>query len=196
MYGHINGTKPFTLTCGGENVAYDGFYDPTGNDLSCPPGPALIVGPTDFTVATGTADCELTINDNVTDKDGNAVPADQRGPFKFGVAPMALIATAPQDTEEGVDPTLPIDIQFNAPVKDTTATGNVTLEDAAGTAVTFTAAASAADPTVLELTPAAPLSDNTTYTLTVSSGVTDTQGGALTLPSPVTVTFTTGTAGA
>lgn len=196
MYGHINGTKPFTLTCGGENVDYDGFYDPTGNDLSCPPGPALIVGPTDFTVATGTADCELTIKDNVTDKDGNPVAADQRGPFKFGVAPMALLATSPEDTQEGVDPTLPIDIQFNAPIDDASVTAtNLTLK-AGATAVTFTAAVSAADPTVLELTPDAPLDDNTTYTLTIDSGLADIKGGELTLDAPVTVTFTTGTAGA
>jgi hypothetical protein len=96
--GTIADTQPVTLTCGGVDVAYDGFYDPSGNWLTFPPGPALVIQALDF-VASSTQDCEVSINSGaVTDKDGNEVPSDELGPYTFGIAPMTLYGTDPAVT--------------------------------------------------------------------------------------------------
>jgi hypothetical protein len=178
-YGHIDTTKPVILKCGGVDVAYDGFYDPAGNDLSYPPGPGLVVQPTDF-VATGTTDCSIELNDVAKDKDGNPVAAGAdggKGPYTFGVATLAVAGTAPADTETGVDPGLPIDIQFNAPVDVATIGGKVELTTAAGATVAASIAVSDADPTIVEITPDANLAENADYVVTISTGIADILGG-------------------
>ncbi|HLU65933.1 MAG TPA: Ig-like domain-containing protein [Kofleriaceae bacterium] len=197
--GTIADTRPVILTCGGNPVAYDGFYDPSGNHLSYPPGPALVVTTNEF-VATGSA-CQIAIDGNaVTDKDGEAVPADQRGPYDFAIAPLAIVTTAPANEEEGVDPAATIDLELNAPVDPTTAVASITLQDEGGADVPFTVALAPADPTdpeagelpnVLSIIPDAPLDPEATYTVTVDSGIADIAGGELTLDEPLTFSFTT-----
>jgi hypothetical protein len=105
--GTIANTHPVTLQCesltGGAltDVPYDGYYNPAGNNVTWPLGPSLVIKPNDPTlIATGTK-CQVTINENVTDKDGNVVPMDQRGPFKFEVAPITAIAIDPADDPDG-----------------------------------------------------------------------------------------------
>ena len=83
--GSLAQSQPFVLTCGGAEVPYDGWYDPTGNHLSYPPGPSLVAQPLDF-IATGTM-CEVALRDGVvTDKGGDDVPGDHLGPYEFGIA--------------------------------------------------------------------------------------------------------------
>lgn len=198
MFGSIAETMPVTVTCNDADLTYDGFYDPSGNHLSYPPGPGLVVQVTDF-VATGST-CEASIGASVTDKDGEAVPSDQRGPYEFAIAPLAVYSTAPADTEEGVDPAAPVAIELNAPIDLATVEAAVTIEDEAGNPVAFTVQNALIDPTVpeagtipniVELVPNAALDPMATYTVTINSGIADVAGGELTT-DPIVVGFTTG----
>lgn len=195
--GTIANTKPVTLQCGGTGVAYDGYYDPSGNLYTYPPGPSLVVIATDF-IATGTSDCQLTLGDaKVKDKDGNAVDASLRGPYKFGIATMKIADNSPADMEEGVDPTTVPMVLFNAPVDVATVAGQVTVNDGT-TDIAITPMANAdGDPTAVDLVPdAGMLAENTTYTVTIPANATiaDVAGGVLENGADFTFTFTTGTA--
>jgi hypothetical protein len=128
--GHIVDTHPVELKCGGVAIDYDGYYSPAGNYQTWPVGPSLVIIPDDPTaVATGT-ECTVTINDVVKDKSGNSVPMDQRGmgdEYKFGIAPLALVSTAPgtvvdpADIEEVV-PESPVSFTFNTDIDPATFT--------------------------------------------------------------------------
>jgi hypothetical protein len=192
VFGTLANTQPVNLTCGGTAVSYDGFYDPSGNHLSYPPGPALVVISNEF-VATGSV-CQVTVGATVQDKDGNQVPSDQRGPYSFALSPLQLFGVAPSNLAEGVDPATEIEIEFNAPINTATVAGPVTLEDAGGTPVPFTVEAIEGLPNIILIIPDAPLDENTEYVLTIDSGVEDVGGGELTLPEPEVITFTTGAA--
>jgi hypothetical protein len=106
--GSLANTQPVTLEC--ENVAgqfvpvaYDGYYSPAGNAVTWPLGPALVIKPDEPRQIATNKMCRVTIKDFVTDKEGNPVPADQRGPFAFKIAPITPIAISPADGDE-VDP--------------------------------------------------------------------------------------------
>ncbi len=191
--GHIADTMPVTLRCGDTAVAYDGFYDPSGNHLSYPPGPALVVSALDF-VSTGTM-CEISINDNVTDTDGEAVPGEQRGPYSFGVAPLAVYETDPADMSEGVDPAATVSVVFNAPIDLATAAGKITLSDGAAdvpvTLAYFVDDTGTTYDWIVEATPDAALDAGAAYTVTIDGGIADVAGGPLTLDAPITFGFTT-----
>ncbi|HET9620645.1 MAG TPA: hypothetical protein VFP84_04720 [Kofleriaceae bacterium] len=121
--GTLADTRPVTLTCGGAVIAYDGYYNPGGNSLTWPVGPSLYVAPlAGDAIATGTA-CELALAPAVVDKDGAAVPAAERGPYRFRIAPLALASTAPlADAPDAPAPpttiaaTSPATLTFNAAV--------------------------------------------------------------------------------
>src|SRR6478609_3060896 len=74
--GTIANTHPVRLQC--QNVAgqlvdvdYDGYYSPAGNNVTWPLGPSLVIKPSEpRSIATG-HECQITLNDNITDKDGN-----------------------------------------------------------------------------------------------------------------------------
>ena len=193
--GHIAETRPVVLRCGGDEIDYDGYYDPSGNHLSNPPGPGLVVTPAVF-VASGTPDCEVSVIDKVTDKDGNAVPSDQRGPYQFGIAPLAVWNADPADMSEGVALEAQIQVEFGAPIDLSTVETRIVLA-AGATEVAGTldyvrdGAGEVIDQSVIVLTPAAPLDAATSYTITISSGITDVAGGPLELDEPRVTTFTT-----
>jgi hypothetical protein len=199
MYGTIAETQPVTVSCNDTDLTYDGFYDPAGNHLSYPPGPALVAQITDF-IATGSS-CEASIKDGaVKDQDGNSVPSDQLGPYAFQIAPLSIYSTDPADASEGVDPTGSVTIELNAPIDLATVAAAVTFETDAGDPVAFTVQNALADPedpaagtipNLVELVPNADLDATTAYVVTIDSGIADVAGGALTLDAPVTVSFTT-----
>lgn len=203
VVGHLDVSQPFELNCGGTAVAYDGFYDPSGNDVTFPPGPALVIQPLDY-VATSTADCTVEVLPTVEDKSGIAISdATLMGPHNFGIAVMTTVGSDPANEAEGIDPTFldttgkePVQggpvISFNAPVDEATLAGQITFTDAAGTAVPFTVTGLG---TAVELTLAGPLTDETVYTITVpaTNTIADIAGGALTLADDFTASFTTGT---
>jgi hypothetical protein len=198
-YGTLSETQPFTITCNDADVAYDGFYDPSGNHLSYPPGPAVVAQVTDF-IATGSS-CEASIKSGaIKDKDGEAVPDNQLGPYQFAIAPLAVYSTAPADMEEGVDPTGNVTIELNAPIDLATVAAAVTLQDDGGADVAFTVQNALVDPSdpaagtvpnIIELVPNGPLDASTGYVLTIDSGIADIAGGELTLDAPMMVGFTT-----
>ncbi len=193
--GSLAESQPFVLSCGGADVAYDGWVDPTGNHLSYPPGPSLVVQPIGFTVATGSL-CEVSLREGVvTDKDGDDFPGDQLGPYAFGIAPLAIGETDPADATEGVDPTAAISIPFNAPIDLASADGEIIVND--GTADIVVELGYPLDPktmeptddTVVVATPVGGLAAGTTYTVTVNTGITDTLAGPLV--EGTSFTFTT-----
>jgi hypothetical protein len=111
--GTIAGTHPVTLQCVSSvtgqmvNVDYDGYYSPAGNNITWPLGPSLVIKPNDpLTVATNT-ECQVTLGNNIVDKDGEPVPDMQRGPYKFKIAPIKVILMDPPvddpDYEHPVD---------------------------------------------------------------------------------------------
>jgi len=176
--GSLATTQPVTVTCDGQTVAYDGYYVPNGNLVSYPPGPSLVIEPTDF-IATS-AMCSVTLKDSIVDKDGNPVPPEQRGTgdtYKWQVGGLDIIGTSPEDGEDLADDQ-PVVISFNAPLDAATVSGaDVTFEDDAGNPVAFTITVDAGD---IILTPNAPLTDGTTYTVTVldTATINDIRGGA------------------
>jgi hypothetical protein len=184
------------VTCGGDAIAYDGWYDATGNHLSYPPGPSLVVTPVDF-IATGSP-CEISIRDGeVTDKDGEAVPTDQLGPYEFTIAALGVTTSSPADASEGVAVDSIVEIGFNAPIDIDSVAGRVVLT--AGDTDVGGTLDYKQDPeteeitdTIIAFTPDAPLAAGTSYTVTVVDGITDIAGGALAQDEPFTATFTTG----
>ncbi len=121
--GSIANTRPVTLTCDGNPVAYDGYYSPSGNYQTWPVGPSLVIIPDDPTSVAAGSECTVTINTNVVDKDQNRVPDAQRGmggEYKFQIAPLSLDSTDPEaipmdgaaDRPE-TDPAAPVTLHFN-----------------------------------------------------------------------------------
>ncbi|HEY5934039.1 MAG TPA: hypothetical protein VIU61_05385 [Kofleriaceae bacterium] len=115
--GSLAETQPVTLTCDGADVPYDGYYSPSGNTVTWPLGPSLVIQPLDTSaVATG-AECMISLKDVAKDKEGHAVPAAQRGPYTFNVAGLAATAVDPEPADPGdettIDPASPFLISFN-----------------------------------------------------------------------------------
>lgn len=109
--GSITRTHPVALRCAGASgamvdVPYDGYYSPSGNNVTWPLGPSLVIKPTQPSTIPTNATCEVTLNDAVRDKDQSTqVPNDQRGPYAFSVAPIRVVSISPVDGDEldGVD---------------------------------------------------------------------------------------------
>src|SRR6185312_10559035 len=101
--GTLKNTQPVTLKCesvtgsGLVDVPYDGYYSPSGNSISYPLGPSLVIIPNDPTVVATNSECQITLKSNITDKEGNQVPADQIGPYKFKIAPVQVLVIDPSD---------------------------------------------------------------------------------------------------
>ena len=203
--GHLDESQPVTLTCNGVDLAYDGFYDPSGNDVTFPPGPALVITTEGQVAASGSSNCTLTVKDSVTDKDGNSVGDTKlMGPHAFGIAAMSAVASSPADTAEGVDPSFVDDsgeepiqggpaIGFNAFIDVSSVGSQISFVDSTGNTVAYTPTDMG---TTLELTLDGPLAYETAYTITVpaTNSITDIKGGALQIASDFTFTFTTGSA--
>jgi hypothetical protein len=185
--GHIDETQPFTIVCDGATIAYDGFYDPTGNNVTLPPGPSIVAYPLDFVPTSAT--CTLTINDVVVDKQGNPVPAAQRSGYQWQIAALAFFDITPADGATGVDPGVEITLSFNSLMDaGSVEPGEITFVDGNGDPVTFTVEA---DETELYLVPAADLADGD-YTVTITAGTTfaDIGGGEVTIDADEVITFT------
>jgi hypothetical protein len=118
--GTLANTQPVTLQCQSSigngdlvDVAYDGYYSPAGNSQSYPLGPSLVIQPADPTLVATQSECDITIKDSVKDQQGNPVPMDQRGPYKFKLGAITAISIAPPDGSM-VDPVAAgADVTFN-----------------------------------------------------------------------------------
>jgi hypothetical protein len=119
--GSVAGTHPVTLECQSVltgqmvNVSYDGYYSPSGNSVTWPLGPSLVIKPNDPTLIATGKECQITLSNLITDKDGVEVPTEQRGPYKFKVAEIAPLATDPTDS---LDTTEPTEVDAFAPYND------------------------------------------------------------------------------
>jgi hypothetical protein len=124
--GSIAATHPVKLECESVNggmveVDYDGYYSPSGNKITWPLGPSLVIKPNDPTLIATSSACQVTINANVVDKTGTAVDAAQRGPYKFGVAPIQVVVIDPADESEIDASQVWVDniyVQFNTTVDE------------------------------------------------------------------------------
>ncbi|MCX5748513.1 MAG: Ig-like domain-containing protein [Proteobacteria bacterium] len=214
--GHISSTKPVTLICDGNPVDYDGYYSPSGNNVTWPVGPSLYIAPTDPTsVATG-ASCTIVVNpDVVHDKDN--VPVPTYDPVGWKIAGLEFLSSDPETIdptappaagdEDQVAPEAPVLLTFNAAIDAATlAPAEVKILQVAdctattGTARTAAIAASADDPASLEISDAGaaaglafqPLK---TYLITFSdtNAVADLAGGPGSIPgaADLTICFTT-----
>ncbi len=118
--GSIATTLPVTFSCDGVAVPYDGYYQPAGNSFSWPLGPSLFIQAVDPTTIPTGANCTVSISPTVVvDKDGNAVPTDQLGPFTFSVSPLRVTKVAPKAgitdaaKRSSISPADPIVFTFN-----------------------------------------------------------------------------------
>ncbi len=195
--GSIAASQPFVLSCGGADIEYEGWVDPTGNHLSYPPGPSLVVHANTF-IPTSTA-CQVSLaGDVVTDKDGEAVPTDQRGPYDFTIAPLEVGESSPEDGTEGVAVDANIEVTFNAPINLGTSNDTTIVVAAGGTAVAGTYAfktdaktGEVSNEEIIVFDPTDDLAPGTEYTITVVDGIEDAAGGLLTQAEPFAATFTT-----
>jgi hypothetical protein len=118
--GSIIGANPVSLQCQSVtgntlvNVDYDGYYSPSGNRVTWPVGPSLVIKPNEpGLIATG-KECQITLNDTIVDKDGRTVPTAQRGPYTFKIAPVTIIATDPTDADPLDEATTPEPTEVDA----------------------------------------------------------------------------------
>ena len=120
--GTLATTQPITLKCesatgsGMVDVPYDGYYSPAGNKISYPVGPSLVIIPTDPTVIATGSECTVTVKSNVTDKDGEQVPVDQVGPYKFRVGQIEVLVIDPADGGSQDPIAAGVDVTFNSAV--------------------------------------------------------------------------------
>lgn len=187
------------------------YYSPSG-DQQVPAkggydalGPAIVLVPVGGTMPTNST-CGLTFGADVTDKQGNKVctppagrPADCTGPiedcaaelnctpgdvsaFSFKSEALRLIVLGIVDGGSGVDGTMPISVNANAPLAPATL-ASITFSPAA----TFTI--SQPNTSQIKFTFTTPLLPATTYMITFPTTVTDSFG--IGLPATKTITFTT-----
>jgi len=122
--GTLMNTQPVTLKCesstgsGLVDVPYDGYYSPSGNSISYPLGPSLVIIPADPTVIATNSECQVTLKSNITDKDGNQVPADQIGPYKFKIAPVQVLVIDPADGGKQDPIAAGVDLTFNTAIDE------------------------------------------------------------------------------
>ncbi len=202
MRGTLERSQPVILTCNGQPVAYDGFYNPSGNHLSDPPGPSLVIRPLGAVTTGASCTVEVVQGESnprfgVFDKTGNPVSAEDKGPFEFQIALLAISDASPGSAAEGVVVGFAPTVTFNAPI-DPASLGDEgaqrvrlrTAVDDVDVAATLSVKGNA-----VTIKPASPLAPKTEYEVVVYAGIADTGGGTLMLDADPTVAtmFTTGT---
>lgn len=204
--GTLVSSQPVTLTCNGQPIAYDGYYNPSGNHLSLPPGPSLVVQALEAAPTSATCQVEVVQGQSapgfgVFDKGGNPVSAADRGPFMFNIQALAVTGASPAaDVTDVALDVAPL-VSFNAPLDPDTLSdnglGRVRLRTAEG-AVDVAATLAVENGSAVRVTPVAALAPETEYELVVYSGIRDAAGGpALVIEAEPAVqsTFKTAAAG-
>ncbi len=126
--GTLKNTQPVTLQCNAGtdadpmfvDIEYDGYYSPSGNNVTWPLGPSLVIKPADPLIVPVESECRVTLKDTIRDKDGEAVPTEQRGAHSFRIAPVEVIAIAPGSGEEVTPEFGGVDLAFNVEVDAST----------------------------------------------------------------------------
>lgn len=210
--GTIKNTLPFTLTCAGADVPYDGYYGIEGNNVTWPVGPSLFVAPNDPTIIATSSECSLTLKSNIVGKDGSPVPAGETGPYKWKTDVLQLVAATPGQPDDPTmpdiqDPTAPEVINFNAFIDPATViAADVTIQivtacgAAGGTTVLATVGPDAMDPTAIDISDSTAVgggkwSVDKIYQITFddTATVNDINGGPGNLPgaADLTICFST-----
>ncbi|MBA2541028.1 MAG: hypothetical protein H0V17_15420 [Deltaproteobacteria bacterium] len=203
--GSLVNTQPVLLNCNGTAVEYDGYYSPSGNNITWPLGPSLVIQPVDPSTVPSGSSCTLEIKDIVVDKGGEPVPADQRGPFMFGISPLQFVGSSPEPSEPGEEAEIVTDsavvLSFNGFIDPASiaggTTGEVILKEGAvgdvdcanvtatGTVVNAGVAENAdGDPVSVDITKVGGFTADRMYSLTFTdtNEVQDVAGGVGTLP--------------
>jgi len=120
--GTLRNTQPVTLQCqdvGGTlvDVDYDGYYSPSGNNVTWPLGPSLVIKPDDPASIPVESMCQVTLKEGIRDKSGTPVPADQRVPFSFHIAPVQVIGITPASGATPNPDVGRVDLTFNVAVQ-------------------------------------------------------------------------------
>jgi hypothetical protein len=123
--GTLRNTQPVTLQCqdvSGNYVAvdYDGYYSPSGNNVTWPLGPSLVIKPIDPAIIPVESECRVSLKEGIKDKSGTPVLEEQRGPFTFRIAPVEVIAISPAPDEEVAPEVGGVDLTFNVKVDTST----------------------------------------------------------------------------
>lgn len=191
-FGTLARTQPVTLQCEDRagafvDVPYDGYYSPSGNSVTWPVGPSLVIVP----IAPGTisvaSECRVALKDSVVDKDGTSVPDEQRAPgperaYRFKIAPIEVVSTSPANKGTALPEVGGVQLVFNTELD----VASVTAAD-----FTFSDAVDAAgaenvdgDPTKFKAT--GNLVDGKSYTFKVNEKAefTDACGKVLPMPAP------------
>ena len=204
--GSLAKSQPVVLSCGGVNVPYDGYYNPSGNNITWPLGPSLFIQPPTAalaTIPTGSA-CTLMLKaDVILDKDGEKVPAAQVGPYNFKTAALDFLGADPAPPRNAampgtVAPEDPVLLTFNAQVDPTSLdAATVTIRevtacaDTAGTVRIAAVAPAEDDPTSIAISIDGAVDDpafdpEKTYVITFEAGASVNQdivgGGTVELP--------------
>ncbi len=167
-----------------DDVAQDGYYDPSGNQFVPVDvgfegiGPRIYLTPNIVDDAQPSfpsdSDCNLTVS-GLTDKSGATITSASA--VTWHTAACQVIATDPAENATGLDATMvaEVDITFNTWLNDATADASVTVDDvtvaATPVAVPGTSAVDpSSDPTVVVFTPDAEFAAGKTYRVTVHGG--------------------------
>lgn len=157
--GSLLNTQPVVLTCTAPGsatadvVPYDGYYTPGGNNVTWPLGPSLFIQPVDLTTVAAGSTCTVTLNNNIVDKDGLGVPADQLGGYTLKLADLAFVNSDPKPAKPGKEAKItadaPVLLTFNGFISAATlAAGEVKIFEGptCDTAITARTAVITADP--------------------------------------------------
>lgn len=206
LRGTLANSQPVVLLCNDEPVAYDGFYNPSGNHLSNPPGPSLVVQAAEQVPTSAECRVEVVRGESapgfgVFDKSGNPVSDNEAGPFAFRIEALAITGVSPASGLEDVALDVAPLVSFNAPIDPATlvdgdGAARVRLRVAGGGAEVEATVAVEGGSSV-RLTPAAALAPATSYELVVFGGIADAAGGpplAIEAEPAVQTTFSTGMA--
>lgn len=184
--GSLIDTQPVTLRCAGQDIPYDGYYQPAGSHLTLPGGPALVIQPLfpDAFAATG-SNCEVTVKSDVQSKQSEGM--SNGGPYGFQIAPLDVIATNPMEGAQ-VPGSVEIGLLFNAPIDGASLDGT-TLEVTDEMGDPHDIVRTAFGDVVAVRSNEGGFAANTNYTLTINSGIRDIKGGAY--ADSYTLNFTT-----
>ncbi|MEM9490923.1 MAG: hypothetical protein AAGC55_17375, partial [Myxococcota bacterium] len=127
-FGSLVNTQPLDIECGGTAIAYDGWYQPSGNNVTDPPGPAIVAQFLDYPGLE--TECEVSVKSELRDKDLNTMDTSLVGPFSFTTDILRLLGTVPGNEETGIATNSGIVLSFNGMIETETVEAAVTIDPA------------------------------------------------------------------
>ncbi|MGE3544114.1 MAG: Ig-like domain-containing protein [Kofleriaceae bacterium] len=195
------------IECDGLDVPIDldmSYWNPSGTQQRPAMGgfdalgPAIVIVPRDGLPTNST--CGLKFREDIVDKDGIRLCAPPNGDitqdctpgdvsaFSFGVEPLILVTSTPEDMQTGVPVTVTIRIASATAGLDPASLAGITITENGAPFTAFTLAYNEMGK-LITITHTTPFANDATIVVTVPVTVTDKFGRPL--PAPFTVTFTT-----